>query len=262
MPTVGDGRRLRVPRRVRRLQARQRLRQINARRVARAVQAPVDVPSPRQPAAAPAAPTTYGAPRSLLYMTVKRNNTSWRALYGHWWVELDDAESYGWWPVSVPLRLRDLVRGTDGVLNGVGLLGMKGSWSRDPNHGQPAVHAFHPVLQVVKSDEQVRHEIGRFARAYRTRWRWHWSLRRHAGTCRGFQDDLFAAVGLTDGDGQLHTRGSGCPLMYQVRRPRWWLADRLENLRQRHATAGLLPQAAPRCAEPTPQHRVRQQALR
>lgn len=277
-----NGRRLRVPRRIRRLQARKRLRQINARRVARALQGRVVVPSPRQAAAAPAAPTTYGAPRSLLYMTVKRNNTSWRALYGHWWVELDDGESYGWWPVSVPLRLRDLVRGTDGVLNGVGLLGMKGSWSRDPNHGQPAVHAFHPVLQVVKSDEQVRHEIGRFARAYRTRWRWHWSSRRHAGTCRGFQDDLCTAVGLNDGDGQLHTRGSGCPFMYQVRRPRWWSADRLEDLRERHAiaprmglapapaafldpdrnAAGLLPQAAPRCAESTPQHRVDQQALR
>ena len=222
--------RLRRPRSVRRLQARKRLRQINVRRVARAVRAATEEVVQEQPPVVPAVPTTYGAPRSLLYVKVKRNNTSWRALYGHWWVELDDRESYGWWPAAVPLGVRDLMRGTEGVLNGVGLLGLKGSWSRDPNHGQPAVHAFHPVLVVTKSDAQVRQEIRSFARGYCTRWRWHWSSRSHAGTCRGFQDDLFVAVGMADAGGQLHTRGSGCPFMYQLRRPRWWMADRLERL--------------------------------
>lgn len=224
-----DGRRLRAPRRVRRLRARRRLREVNARRVARAVQAAADLPPATRSAAAraPAVATTYGAPRSLLYLTVKRNNTSWRTLYGHWWLELDDEESYGWWPATVPLGVRDLVRGTDGVLNGVGLLGLKGSWSRDPHHGQAAVHAFHPVLAVAASDEQVRRDVRAFAHAYRTRWRWHWSAARSAGTCRGFQEELFGAVGLTLGADQLHTRGSGCPFLFPVRRPWWWLADRL-----------------------------------
>ena len=222
-----DRQRLPVRRRLRRLQARRRLRQLNVRRVQRALSAQIEMPSTSLVDPGPDVATTYGAPRSLLYVKIKRDNTSWRILYGHWWLELGDDESYGWWPATIPLRARDLVLGTDGVLNGVGLLGMKGSWSRDPNHGQPAVHAFHPVLQVVKSDEQVSQDIRRFARAYRTRWRWHWSSRHHAGTCRGFQDDLFTAVGLSDGDGQLHTRGSGCPFMYQARRPGWWLADRL-----------------------------------
>jgi hypothetical protein len=201
--------------------------------VQRARLAPLPSASSSQAAAAPDPVTTYGGPRSLLYLTVKRDNTSWRTLYGHWWVELNDEESYGWWPASVPLRIRDLVRGTDGVLNGVGLLGMNGTWLRDPNHGQPAAHAFHPILQVVKSDEQVRHDVRRFAHRYRSRWRWHWSAQRSAGTCRGFQDDLFAAVGLADGAGRLHTRGSGCPFLYQLRRPWWWLADRLDQLAQR-----------------------------
>ena len=221
------GRRLRVPRQLRRLQARRRLRQINARRVQRALLTPIPGSASWQPGAPPDALTTYAAPRSLLYITVKRDNTSWRTLYGHWWVELDEQESYGWWPATVPLRIRDLVRGTDGVLNGVGLLGMTGSWSRDPNHGQLAAHAFHPVLEVANSDDQVRQDIRRFAHGYRTRWRWHWSAHRSAGTCRGFQDDLFAAVGLADGPGRLPTRGSGCPFLYQLRRPWWWLADRL-----------------------------------
>ena len=221
------GRRVRVPRRLRRLQARRRLRKINARRVQRALLTPIPRSASWQPGAPPDALTTYAAPRSLLYITVKRDNTSWRTLYGHWWLELDEQESYGWWPATVPLRVRDLVRGTDGVLNGVGLLGMTGSWSRDPNHGQPAAHAFHPVLEVATSDDQVRQDIRRFAHGYRTRWRWHWSAHRSAGTCRGFQDDLFAAVGLADGPGRLQTRGSGCPFLYQLRRPWWWLADRL-----------------------------------
>jgi hypothetical protein len=225
------GRRARVPRRIRRLQARRRLRQINSRRVQRALLGSPPVPSSNQAGALSDVVTTYGAPRSLLYITVKRDNTSWRTLYGHWWVELDDDESYGWWPTTVPLRIRDLLRGTDGVLNGVGLLGMKGSWLRDPNHRQPAAHAFHPVLEVAKCDEQVRRDIRDFAHGYRARWRWHWSAQRTAGTCRGFQDDLFAAVGLSDGAGRLHTRGSGCPFLYQLRRPYWWLADRLDARR-------------------------------
>ena len=174
-------------------------------------------------------PTTYGAPRTLLYVTVKRDNTSWRALYGHWWLEVDGRESYGWWPAAVPLRVRDLLLGTGGVLNGVGLLTLAGTWFRDPYHGQPSAHRFHPVLHLVKSDEQVRRDVRRFAHAYRTRWRWHWSPARTAGTCRGFQDDLFAAVGLAEGIDQLHTRGSGCPFLYPFRRPWWWVADRLER---------------------------------
>lgn len=200
---------------------------MNSRRVQRALLAPRPTSPAPQSTPAPDVVTSYGAPRSLLYMTVKRDNTSWRTLYGHWWVELDEQESYGWWPVTVPLRMRDLVRGTDGVLNGVGLFGLEGSWFRDPNHGHPATHAFHPTLEVVKPDEQVRLDVRRFAHGYRTRWRWHWSARRSAGTCRGFQDDLFTAVGLADGPGQLHTRGSGCPFLYQLRRPWWWLADQL-----------------------------------
>jgi hypothetical protein len=229
MLTGRDGRRLRAPRRLRRLRARTRLRQINSQRVQRALLVSPSTAPPQQPGAVSDVVTTYGAPRSLLYITVKRDNTSWRTLYGHWWVELDGEESYGWWPATVPLRVRDLVRGTQGVLNGVGLLGMNGSWSRDPNHRQPAAHAFHPVLRVAKSDEQVRQDLRRFAHGYRARWRWHWSAQRTHGTCRSFQDDLFAAVGLSDGPGQLHTRGSGCPFLYQVRRPWWWLADRLDR---------------------------------
>jgi hypothetical protein len=189
------------------------------------------MPPPPPPAAVadPEVLTTYGAPRTLLYVTVKRDNTSWRSLYGHWWLEVDGEESYGWWPAAVPLRARDLLCGTEGVLNGIGLLTLKGSWYRDPNHGQLATHSFHPVLHLVTPDAQVRRDIRSFAHGYRTRWRWHWSAARASGTCRGFQDDLFAAVGLSDAEDQLHTRGSGCPFLYHFRRVGWWFADLMDK---------------------------------
>lgn len=183
--------------------------------------------------------TTYGAPRTLLYVTVKRDNTSWRSLYGHWWLEVDDRESYGWWPSAVPLRASDLLRGTTGILNGMGLLGLKGTWYRDPNHGLEAMHAFHPVLTAVKPDEQVRREIRSFAHGYHERWRWHWSAERSSGTCRSFQDELLSSVGLVAEPHQLYTRGSGCPFLYPLRRSGWGLADRLRAVRtkvtRRHA---------------------------
>jgi hypothetical protein len=204
---------------------------VNARRAARALGGPVP-PPPTTSTPGSVVPTTYGAPRTLLYVTVKRDNTSWRSLYGHWWVELDEQESYGWWPAAVPLRTVDLLRGTDGALNGLGLLGLKGGWYRDPNHGQQAMHAFHPQLSAAKSDEQVRQEVRAFAHGYRARWNWHWSTRRTSGTCRSFQDELFAAVGLSEGVDQLHTRGSGCPFLYHFRRVGWWLADRAGALRR------------------------------
>lgn len=180
-------------------------------------------------------PTTYGAPRTLLYLQVKRDNTSWRSIYGHWWVEVDGHESYGWWPASVPLSVRDLLSGTDGVLNGLGLLRLGGTWHTDPNHGQPAVHVFHPVLAVEKPDDQVRQEIRTFAHGYRAAWRWHWTSSRALGTCRAFQDELLEAVGIVEGVEHLHTRGSGCPFLYPFRRVGWWFADRLEEV------------SAPRC---------------
>ena len=221
-------RRSRWARPVRRLRVRARLRRLNLRRTERALLAPIPPAEQTGPAADVQIPTTYGAPRTLLYVSVKRDNTSWRSLYGHWWLELDRGESYGWWPAAVPLRATDLLRGTRGVLNGIGLLGLKGTWYRDPNHGLDAMHAFHPTLARVSSDEQVRQEIRSFAHNYRAAWRWHWSAHRSTGTCRVFQDELFAAVGLLEDVQQLHTRGSGCPFLFHFRRVGWWLADRLD----------------------------------
>lgn len=233
---------LRRSRRLRRLSARRRLRRVNLRRAESAQRAPI--PAPPSPVSADViVPTTYGAPRTLLYVTVKRDNTTWRSLYGHWWLEVGD-ESYGWWPAAVPLGVKDLLRGTQGVLNGMGLLRMKGTWHRDPNHGLPAMHEFHPELSVVRTDEDVRLQMRSFAHRYRTRWHWSWNAERSSGTCRSFQDELLAEVGCSIGPDQLHTRGSGCPFLYPLRQPLWLAADMAGDVRTRGRRRGRSGQLA------------------
>lgn len=180
--------------------------------------------------AAPAAPTaqadvSYGAPRTLLFVTIKRDNPGWRDLYGHWWVEVDREESYGWWPARVPLGVRELLRGCGGTLNGMGLVGRGATWFRDSAHGRDAAHSFHPVLVDPVSDDEVRHRIRRFAHSYAGTWRWAWRPGGQRDTCRSFQDDLLAAAGLAEGLEHLPTRGRGCPFLYRPRTVLWAAQD-------------------------------------
>jgi hypothetical protein len=160
---------------------------------------------------------------------VKRDNPTLRDFYGHWWIEAGD-ESWGWWPRAVPVGLRQLARGTDGVLNGAGLIGRKGTWSRDAQHGQPAVHAFHPVLIEAVPDDEVAARLRSYAYSYTGAWRWAWTRRSEHDTCRSFQDDLLRAAGLAEGAEHLASRGSGCPFLYRLRTLLWWMQDRLEHI--------------------------------
>lgn len=147
-------------------------------------------------------------PRVLEFVTVKRNlPLTWRS-YGHWWVELDGVESYGWWPARRVGIIR-LFTGSDGVLNA------GESSTVDPNHGVPADHEFHPVLVARRSDDDVRRSIRAFATSFAGEWRW---STRPTMNCRLFQLAMFDAVGLVDGTGNYHTRGGGCPALAPVRR--------------------------------------------
>ena len=153
-------------------------------------------------------------PRTLAFITVKRNTPVAGRSYGHWWIELDDGESYGWWPARLPLRVRDLWRGVPGVLNGVGVT-EDGTPTRDPNHGVPGDYEFHPLLILDRSDDDVRGGVREFVHGFRGEWRWsiHPTM-----NCRLFQLALFDAVGLVDGYGNYHTRGAGCPMLAPMRR--------------------------------------------
>ncbi len=161
-------------------------------------------------------PATCGpmpVPRIVDFITIKRNVALAGRSYGHWWIEFDNDESYGWWP-SHPVRLDQLFRGLPGVLNGIGLH-PDAMPTRDPNHGLPADFEFHPVLVEDHTDEHLRNSIRRFAGTFEGGWRW---STRQTMNCRMFQLALFDAVGLVDGTGNYHTRGTGCPALAPIRR--------------------------------------------
>ena len=153
------------------------------------------------------------APRVVDLITVKRNVPLTGRSYGHWWVEVED-ESYGWWPGRDPLRLRDILVGVPGVLNGLGI-SPDGTPTRDPNHGLVADYEFHPVLVRPRTDDELACAVRTFAWGFSGEWRWapHPTM-----NCRLFQLALFDAVGLVDGTGNYRTRGPGCPVLQPVRR--------------------------------------------
>ena len=165
-----------------------------------------------------------GDARVVEFVTVKRNTALAGWSYGHWWIELDGVESYGWWPARLPVRVVDMIRGVPGVLNGVGVT-EEGTPTCDANHGLPGDYEFHPVLVTPSSDDEVRAAIRWAARSIRGEWRW---STRVALNCHTFQLAVFDAVGLVDGTGNYHTRGGGCPVL----RPRRRLAGRVTGRRR------------------------------
>ena len=147
-------------------------------------------------------------------VTVKRNGMQVGRTYGHWWVELGDDESYGWWPSVCPVRFRDVLSGIPGVVNGVGVH-PDGTPTQDPYHGTAADHEFHPVLVADLDDREVGERIRAFAVGFVGGWRW---STRPTDNCRTFQLALLAHAGLVDGTGSFHTRGPGCPVLAPWRR--------------------------------------------
>ena len=159
--------------------------------------------------------------RRVTRVVVKRNNPRLIDPYGHWWVEIDGVESYGWWPAVRPVSIGSALRGVPGVLNGLGGPA-GGSPIVDPRHGEPPDHAFHPVTSFDRADEEVIAAVRRFAATFEGGWRWSF---RPTVNCRSFQADLLAAAGLAVPDGYGHT-GGGCPFLAPLRRWRRQLARR------------------------------------
>jgi len=155
-------------------------------------------------------------------MVVKRNNPSLLDVYGHWWVEIDGVESYGWWPAARPLSIPKALRGVAGVLNGMGGPG-GGRPTVDPRHGELADHAFHPVTCAGRTDGEIVAAVRAFATAYTGGWRW---STKPTVNCRSFQGDLLAAAGLVVPDGYGHTAAAGCPFLAPPRRWRRHLGRR------------------------------------
>ena len=185
-------------------------------------------PSSRAPAPAePADGNAEAVPRVLGFAVVKRIDPRLPNTWGHWWIELDGQESYGWWPTPCPMGWRGALLGSRGCLNGMDTTD-GGSATRDAYHGDEPDHWFHPTLVVAKSDDQVRAEIRAFAHSYvgGFRWQWWW-LREPAQNCRTFQQEMFEAAGLFEEPEYLYTQGPGCPFMFQFRRVKWRVLDLL-----------------------------------
>lgn len=175
----------------------------------------------------PGAHPEQALPRVLTWAVVKRIDPRLPNTWGHWWIELDGEESYGWWPYPCPMGWKGAMLGSDGCLNGIGTAA-GGTTTRDAYHGEEPDHWFHPTLVIDKSDDQVREEIRAYARSYvgGFRWQWWW-LRDGADNCRTFQDGMFEAVGLHEEADYLYTRGAGCPFMFPFRQVRWRITDAL-----------------------------------
>lgn len=172
------------------------------------------------------------APRPLPWLVAKRFDARVGDTYGHWWVELDGVESYGWWPARRPVTFATFILGGKGALNGT----RRRASRSDPHHGDSGHHQFHPLLVVRKSDWQVRRDIRRFARHFRGDWRW--SLRRPSANCRSFQFALFDAVGLAEPADAAATRGRGCAFLHPFRSLRCRRRQRGRRRRVPHRLGG------------------------
>lgn len=129
-------------------------------------------------------------------ITMKRKNIRLGGAddkYGHWWTELDGAESYGWWP-KYPVGFKSTMLGTDGELNGVTSFG--GTATRDPHHGDGADEVFQPlIVDPTKSEDTAKAEIRSFAHSYTGEWRWTFGAGQN---CHTFQTSMMSQVGLKE----------------------------------------------------------------
>jgi hypothetical protein len=109
--------------------------------------------------------------------------------YGHWWIEIDGRQSYGWWPAN-PVGMWDTFTGTPGVLNGQGYY--NGSPTRDPKHTTDAEEMFHPCVLSGQSAIAIKAAIRAFATGYSGSWSWPWGQ-----NCHSFQEAMMERCHLT-----------------------------------------------------------------
>ena len=113
--------------------------------------------------------------------------------YGHWWVVVDKAESYGWWPAD-KVSLGGTLSGVPGVLNM--MRGTPGTPTRDPHHHDPGDEEFNPRITNGKSAESIKVAIRGFAAGFSTAYgsTWRWPMKHN---CHTFQEAMMSVVGMT-----------------------------------------------------------------
>jgi hypothetical protein len=136
--------------------------------------------------------------RILLTVVVKRAHVKglWKAAigdkgeleYGHWWIEIDEIESYGWWPAR-SVSVWETFTGVPGSLNG--LRGIGGTPTTDAHDGHPAEEMFHPAVVNAKSAAAIKECIRAFAKGYSGSWSWPFGQ-----NCHSFQEEMMEHCGL------------------------------------------------------------------
>mgnify|MGYP003762067577 FL=1 len=171
--------------------------------------------------------------KEISTIEVKRKNVRWLDgakefvgkkstngdIYGHWWIEIDGTESYGWWPrlpfSGGPLStLVDTLTGVPGELNGVTSFG--GTPTRDPHHGDAGDESFHPhqemrlMIRKIRpklqygsgkgtpccsaTEDQIKDCLRKFAGSYSGTWSYPWGQ-----NCHSFQTKALNACCLKKG---------------------------------------------------------------
>jgi len=105
-------------------------------------------------------------------------------LYGHWWVEIDNNEAYGWWPDG-QVSFTETIQGVDGILN----------WGddQDPHLGDDGNEEFSPVIDAddPRTTDDIIACIRDFAENYGTKHpKWSYPARGNMGNCHTFQEDM------------------------------------------------------------------------
>lgn len=141
--------------------------------------------------------------RIIVTVTVKRDHIEglFRALigdkqgveYGHWWIEIEGKESYGWWP-SIGVPGLNALFGVPGQLNG--MLHNPGTPTRDLHHGDPGDEEFHPVVESGDSAAVIKSCLRTFAQRYSGRWSWPWGQ-----NCHSFQEEMMEHCHLAEPSG-------------------------------------------------------------
>lgn len=111
--------------------------------------------------------------------------------YGHWWIEIDNHESYGWWPKE-SVDLKGTIFGVEGELNRESRPGANPM--RDPHHGDrgPNVSEFNVYGSLSVSKAAYVQQIRAFANSYRGNWSYPFGQ-----NCHSFQEQLLRESGLS-----------------------------------------------------------------
>lgn len=112
--------------------------------------------------------------------------------YGHWWIEIDGVESYGWWPKE-PVGLGDTLFGTAGELNGQTSFGGTPTMDPHPLYGKyEGADAYNVYGDLTVSKAQYAAMIRGYAQSYSGSWSWPIGQ-----NCHSFQKGLLDQLGLT-----------------------------------------------------------------